>query len=114
MLQLYLLVAAFLSLDGSVLARELFLVMSKKSEASSGLETVPTLSLEVQPVAESSLEQDRAPPTPSLHTDVLDLLEESVTSDAGPKPHPQPFSQRRSMFSAGGDEVHCIGHVTVM
>ena len=50
---------------------------------------------------ESSLEQDSAPPPPQHYTDMLNLLEESMEAESSSKPHPQPFSQRRSMFSAG-------------
>lgn len=65
-------------------------------------------SLEVQPdVLNSGLEQKPVPTQDSsLH--MLDLLEESMGDgvDSPPPPSdPQPFSQRRSMFSAG-DTLH--------
>lgn len=68
----------------------------------------------MQPAVERSLEQAVAPP-PSLQADMLDLLEESMTAGPDSKPHPQPFSQRRSMFSASDGKVGCsCCHVTVI
>lgn len=54
-----------------------------------------TCRLLVQPEQVSCLEQ-KVQPTP--YSQMLDLLEESMTADV--KAVPQPFSQRKSMFSA--------------
>lgn len=53
--------------------------------------------LEVRPDSGSSLEQ-RGPESQPPQADMLDLLEESTVTS---RVRPQPFSQRRAMFSAG-------------
>ena len=72
---------------------------------------VTCCSVEVQADVTSSLENPK--PIPTQYSQMLDLLEESMSEDV--KATPQPFSQRKSMYSAC-DMAGKVGgpHTTVM